>query len=337
MRSNSDLDLEVNGERPRVAPSPDCAAGAAGSSRFSGEAMAKQSSCRPFPLSKSPARRTAGVFGAGLLFTLLGAGGATAAGCPALQVTSLSPGTVVDGDAATLTGDGFCGAGSAFIGWIDDGIHGVPLQLQAGTTTQMSAVVGPVAASTTGTVHVIKGQLLQLPDHVVQTPDGLYSIRNTQLILGQETASGGAVKVDPGLPNGSTVVGSTLINGELVLQFPAAKSLQKSDSHDKSIAVVVVIQTCGEPAGDGSGDDSSNGNTTDFPIRIDWAGRFEGRCFGQNGSCTGGPEEFVARGVNDRFGAMGLQAQISPGLGGVQVTISHKSCSIDGGFATVEY
>lgn len=304
--------------------------------------MATQSFYRPFRLARPELSPRPFIALAGILALALFLSGtvAGAAGCPALQVSSLSPATLVEGDVATLSGDGFC-TGASYFSWISDGSQGVPLWLQSSSTQQMSAMVGSVAASITGTVNVIKGQSLQLPDTVVQASSGIYSVRNTQLILGQEMASGGAVKAYPAASGTGTVVSSTRVNGELVLQFPLTKALHKSDSHDKSIVVVVVIQTCGEPEGDDSDDSGSNSTDpggTSFPIPIEWVGRFEGRCFGTGDVCNGGPGDFLAAAIDDRFGRLGIKATAVPVLGsGVEVTISHQACSITEGFATVTY
>lgn len=306
--------------------------------------MITQDTCHPSrafrPHLSSGLRRVTGAL-SGLLTVLflMPSAPLAAAGCPSLQAGSLSPSTLVDGDAATLSGDGFC-TGSSYFGWVSDGTQGVPLVLQGDTTQKMNATVGPVAGSITGTVRLIKGQTVQLPDAVVQASTGLYAVRNTQIILGQETASGGAVKVDPSASSSGTVVGSTLVGGELVLQFPAPKSLQKADSHDKSIAVVVVIKTCGEPSGGGDDNDGNNNDPWQvaFPIAIEWAGRLEGQCFGKQDVCSGGPATFVAAAINDRFGATGLKAEAVPVLGaGTEVTVSHRGCPIDQGSVTVAY
>ncbi len=272
---------------------------------------------------------------------LPGSPAAFADGCQTPDLTAIDLGSAASGDPITLSGTGFCDSADEHFAWVWNGSQGLPISIhQTNSEDLLGATVGPTAETITGQVILWTGQPVNLPDAIIEAPTGTYWIHNTRAFLQTEKDQGPIFTATPGTVSGVT---STLVAGELRLNFAPPSNLMspfsqsKAGAHGEGISVYVVIQTCGEPTGDGGNDGGGQSSSSDDPIfvpyPIGWFGRFEAGCFGAAGACAGTPTQTVAMAIEDRFASQGLRARVE----GSEVVISHRGCPIETGFATVDF
>ena len=278
-----------------------------------------------------------------LIFCLPSAGLANGCQDPDLTGTSLS--SAASGDTLNLSGTGFCDSAQEHFAWVWDGSQGAPIFVQqTNGDTLMGATVGPTPETVTGQMILWTGQSVALPDTILEAETGTYWIHDTRVFLQTDKNQGPTFTATAGTANGVT---STLVSGELRLNFAPSANLNgslpndpfqhnKAGGHGEGVSVFVVARTCGEPTGDGDNDDDGNngsGHGVFVPFPIEFSARFQAGCFGTQGACTGTPTQFIAAAIENRFSNQGLEARIE----GQEVVISHRSCPIQVGFATVMY
>ncbi len=266
-------------------------------------------------------------------------------GCQDPDLTGTSLSSAVSGDTLNLSGTGFCDTADEHFAWVWNGSQGFPVFVQqTNGDTLLGANVGPTPETITGQMILWTGQSVTLPDKILEAATGTYWIHNTRVFLQTEKDQGPTFTATAGTTAGVT---STLVSGELRLNFAPSSNLNgslqndpsqfdKSGGQDEGISVFVVARTCGEPTGDdGTGDDGNSGagHGVFIPFPIEFSARFQAGCFGTQGACTGTPTQFIASAIEDRFSSQGLETRIE----GQEVVISHRSCSIQSGFATVIY